>query len=153
MCFLTIEDNTGEIEVIVFPRDYEKFKQDLDTDNKVFIKGRVSAEENKDAKLILQDEVLFEKMPKELWIKYKSIDSMRENELKLKQLVSRFAGRDNIIVYCEQEKKYKQLPDNMKIMLNDATENEFIRIYGKENISTKAASLKKMWKLTSLEKR
>jgi hypothetical protein len=97
--------------------------------------------------------VLFEKMPKELWIKYKSIDSMRENELKLKQLVSRFAGRDNIIVYCEQEKKYKQLPDNMKILLNDATENEFIRIYGKENISTKAASLKKMWKLTSLEKR
>jgi DNA polymerase-3 subunit alpha len=153
MCFLNIEDNTGEIEVIVFPRDYEKFKQDLDTDNKVFIKGRVSTEENKDAKLILQDEVLFEKMPKELWIKYKSIDSMRENELKLKQLVSRFAGRDNIIVYCEQEKKYKQLPDNMKILLNDATENEFIRIYGKENISTKAASLKKMWKLTSLEKR
>ena len=43
MAFLNIEDLVGTVEVVVFPRDYEKYAPLLVEDSKVFIKGRISA--------------------------------------------------------------------------------------------------------------
>ena len=42
MAFVTLEDMLGSVEVVVFPKDYEKNQQYLNEDSKVFIKGRVS---------------------------------------------------------------------------------------------------------------
>lgn len=60
MAFLNLEDLVGNMEIIVFPKDYERYGSMLMEDAKVFIKGRVSAEEDKDAKLILGQLVTFE---------------------------------------------------------------------------------------------
>ncbi|MEG2774952.1 MAG: DNA polymerase III subunit alpha, partial [Acetivibrio sp.] len=54
MAFVTVEDLLGTTEVIVFPRDYEKNKFLLEEESKVFIKGKISVEEEKPAKLICQ---------------------------------------------------------------------------------------------------
>ncbi len=42
MAFLTLEDLLGTVEVVIFPRDYEKNRQWLEINEKVFISGRVS---------------------------------------------------------------------------------------------------------------
>ena len=60
MAFLNLEDLVGNVEVIVFPRDYEQYGSQLLEDAKVFVKGRVSAEEDKDGKLIFEQVVSFE---------------------------------------------------------------------------------------------
>ncbi len=60
MCFVTIEDLVGTVEVIVFPKSYVKYNSMLADDEKILVKGRVSAEEDKDAKLICEDIVTFE---------------------------------------------------------------------------------------------
>ena len=52
MAFVTVEDLLGTVEVVVFPRDYEKNRALLEIDQKVFIKGRVSEEDEKASKLI-----------------------------------------------------------------------------------------------------
>ena len=52
MAFLQVEDLVGTIEVIVFPKTYEQYGSKLMEDEKVLLRGRVSAEEDKDAKLI-----------------------------------------------------------------------------------------------------
>ncbi len=59
MCFLTVEDLMGPVEVIVFPQSYEKYGPLLQEEAKVFIRGRVSVEEDKDAKLLLDEVVTF----------------------------------------------------------------------------------------------
>ena len=46
MAFLTVEDLVGTVEVVVFPRDYEKCQMFLNEDARLFIQGRVSAEEH-----------------------------------------------------------------------------------------------------------
>ena len=46
MAFLTIEDLVGTVEVVVFPRDYENNRLYLEEDSKVFVKGRVSEEDD-----------------------------------------------------------------------------------------------------------
>ena len=42
MAFVTIEDLVGTVEVLVFPRDYERGRSQLVEDSKVFVRGRVS---------------------------------------------------------------------------------------------------------------
>ncbi len=49
MAFVTVEDLLGTVEVVVFPRDYEKNREYLEIDSKVFIRGRVSEEDERPA--------------------------------------------------------------------------------------------------------
>ncbi len=60
MAFLNVEDLVGNVEVVVFPKDYEKYASLLVEDAKIFIKGRVSVEEEKDGKLICEQIAGFE---------------------------------------------------------------------------------------------
>lgn len=60
MAFISLEDLVGTVEVVVFPRDYEKFGSLLTDEAKVFVKGRVSVEEDKNGKLICEQIVSFE---------------------------------------------------------------------------------------------
>ncbi len=65
MAFLNLEDLVGNVEVVVFPKDYEKYGSLLQEDAKIFIKGRISVEEDKDGKLICEQIISFEEAAKE----------------------------------------------------------------------------------------
>ncbi len=54
MAFVTLEDLVGTVEVVVFPRDYETYNQYLTDDNKIFVRGRVSCEDDRPSKLICE---------------------------------------------------------------------------------------------------
>ena len=56
MAFLTIEDLMGTVEVVVFPRDYERNQNYLNEDSKVFVKGRVSEEDDAPEQIDLRDD-------------------------------------------------------------------------------------------------
>ncbi len=60
MAFLNLEDLVGNVEIVVFPRDYEQYSSLLTEDAKIFVKGRVSVEEDKDGKVICEQIVGFE---------------------------------------------------------------------------------------------
>ena len=53
MAFLTLEDVYGTVEIMVFPRDYEKYRSQLLVDKKVFVVGKAAVEEDRPAKVIL----------------------------------------------------------------------------------------------------
>ena len=59
MAFLTVEDLVGTVEVVVFPRDYEKWQTLITDDARVFIQGRVNAEDDRPSKLILRKSPFF----------------------------------------------------------------------------------------------
>ena len=60
MAFLNLEDLVGNVEIVVFPRDYEKYSGLLNEDAKIFVRGHASVEEDKDGKLICEEIVSFE---------------------------------------------------------------------------------------------
>ena len=80
MAFLTVEDLVGTVEVMVFPRDYEKWQNMINEDARVFIQGRVSAEDDKASKLILEKVRPFSDIPRELWIQFESKDDYSQKE-------------------------------------------------------------------------
>ncbi|MDE5746905.1 MAG: hypothetical protein K2I21_04940, partial [Acetatifactor sp.] len=55
-----LEDLVGSVEVVIFPRDYEQYSSLLTEDAKLFIRGRISVEEDKDAKLICEQIASFD---------------------------------------------------------------------------------------------
>ena len=112
MAFLTLEDMYGSIEVLVFPKDYTKYKAICDVDARLLIKGRVTIEEERGAKLICQKMVSLNDIPRELWIKFSDIDEFNRLEESLKVITAQFDGRDNIVAYCAKEKLIKRYPQS-----------------------------------------
>lgn len=134
MAFLQVEDLLGSVEVIVFPKDYEKYSAKLVEDNKVFIRGRVSLEEDRDGKLICEKITSFDEIPKKLWIKF---PTMADYEEKIDGLLKELAesdGKDSVILYIDDEKVMKKLPPNRNVHADDALQKKLGANYGPENI-------------------
>ena len=98
MAFLNVEDLVGTVEVIVFPRDYEKNASRLVEDNKVFIEGRASVEEEKGAKLICEKMFSFDEVPKKLWIKYPDMDAYEAANEDVMNILATSEGIDQVIL-------------------------------------------------------
>ena len=110
MAFITVEDLVGSVEVLVFPKPYEQYAPLLNEDAKVFIEGRVSAEDDKASKLILERLTLFEERPKEVWIAFENLKDYQEKESRLLALTADTQGSDEIVIYIRDPRMMKKLP-------------------------------------------
>ena len=117
MAILTLEDLLGTVEVVVFPRDYEKYKEYLQEENKVFIRGRVSEEDDAPSKLICESVVPFSQTRKELWLQYADKDTFLAQEQMLYDLIGSSDGRDEVVIYCKKERVVKRLGRNRNVQV------------------------------------
>ena len=117
MAILTLEDLLGTVEVVVFPRDYEKYKEYLKEENKVFIRGRVSEEDDAPSKLICESVVPFSQTRKELWLQYADKDTFLAQEQMLYDLIGNSDGRDEVVIYCKKERVVKRLGRNRNVQV------------------------------------
>lgn len=147
MAFITLEDLVGTVEIIVFPRDYEKYKLLLQDDSKVFIQGKVTVEEEKPAKLICSKVIPFEAIPKDVWIKYPNKDSFVKDEQTLYQILSQSDGEDSVIIYLEYEKAIKHLPKSKNINVESDIIKKLKGIYGDDNVQVIEKSIEKAIKM------
>ena len=134
MAFLTVEDLAGSVEVIVFPRQYEIYGPKMNEEEKVFITGKTNVEDEKDGKLILETMVTFEDAPKKLWIKFPSIGEYEKKAAVLNSILETSEGNDEVIIYCEAEKKMNKLPKNCNIKADDEILNHLKTAFGEDCI-------------------
>ena len=130
MAFLTIEDLAGTVEVVVFPKDYEKNQKYLNEDSKVFIKGRVSEEDDAPSKLICETIIPFEQTKKELWIQYADKLAYMEDEPHLFDMLKESEGNDSVIIYCKAERVVKRLPAGRNICIEPVILGRLANYYG-----------------------
>lgn len=134
MAFLQVEDLLGSVEVIVFPRDYEKYSPKLYEDSKVFIQGRVSLEEDKDGKLICEKVTAFEEIPKKLWVKFPDMEAYEQSAKELLDMLSESDGNDSVIIYIEGIKAIKRLPPNRNVNADEGLSEKLAKRFGQDNI-------------------
>ena len=70
MAFVSLEDMVGTVEALVFPKIYEKNKQYLTEDSKVFLRGRASIGDDPVGKLVCEEVIPFSAIPNELWLQF-----------------------------------------------------------------------------------
>ena len=134
MAFLTLEDMTGSVEVIVFPKSYEDQGALLQEDRKVFIQGRVQAEEDKDGKLICEKIIPFEDVPRKLWIRFPDRASYEAGAKELFELIDRNGGRDKVILYLEDVHQRRILPPGQGVRADRDLVDRLGRIFGSANV-------------------
>ena len=134
MAFITIEDLVGTVEVIVFPRDYEKIGKMLNVDDKVFVSGRISAEEDRASKMILESIRPFSEPKKELWIQFADVEEFKRREPELLSTIMDSEGSDSVIIYVKKEKMKKVLPASRNIKITDELLGRLYQIFGEKNV-------------------
>ena len=143
MAFVTVEDMVGSVEVLVFPRDYESKKAQLNEDDKVFIRGRASIGDEPVGKLILEQVIPFDAVPRELWIKFADKDEYDEKSAGILEILKQSEGNDTVIFYLEKERAKKILPANWKIRADQQVLEVLSQKISEKNIKLVEKGLKR----------
>ena len=143
MAFLTIEDLMGTVEVVVFPRDYERNQNYLNEDSKVFVKGRVSEEDDAASKLICETIIPFEETKRELWIQYGDKLEYGEDEPHLFDMLGESEGNDTVVIYCKRERAIKRLPAGRNVCAEPALIVKLKNYYGEDRIRVVEKSIER----------
>ena len=144
MAFLTVEDLYGSVEVIVFPRQYERYHALMQEDSKVFILGHASVEEERNGKLICDKIYSFDDARRELWIQFPDKETFEKQENEILTLLSGSDGQDQVVIYLAKERAMKRLGKNMSVFANNELINELNKKVGEKNIKVLEKSIEKM---------
>lgn len=134
MAFLTIEDLVGTVEVVVFPKDYEKNQQYLNEDERVFVRGRVNSEDDKPSKLICEKIWKFAEVPQELWVQFADMDAYREREKELFDILRDSDGKDYVAIYVRSARAVRRLGENWTVKADESLLARLGAAFGKENV-------------------
>ena len=134
MAFITVEDLAGSVEIIVFPRDYEKYSGLLNMDSKVFVSGRVAVEEDRASRMILERITPFPEPKTELWIQFADLEEYRKREEELYRALMDSEGSDRVIIYVRKENQKKTLPENRNVQADQELLERLQGTFGEKNV-------------------
>ena len=106
----------------------------INEDDRVFIQGRVSAEDDKASKLILEKVRMFDDMPKELWIQFESREDYAKAETGLVDDLMESRGNSTVVIYLKDVKAMKKLPPAYQVHIEDSWLERMGEKYGSFNV-------------------
>ncbi|MCR5211538.1 MAG: DNA polymerase III subunit alpha [Lachnospiraceae bacterium] len=135
MAFVTIEDMTGTIETIFFPKTFERYKDMLGNDEKLLIRGRSSVEENKDAKLLVEECIRFSDVPSVLWVNFKDKDEYEKKGEKLLSILKDRPGNERVMIRLASERLVKNaLSSKEGVTISPALIEDLKKEFSDENV-------------------
>ena len=137
MAFATLEDLVGTLEVIVFPKDYEKYGPMLEKDAKLFVQGRVSAEEDKASKLICEKMWRFEDVHAQIWIQFPTKEDYMQRAEEIRRIVSAEPGDDEIIIYVRDPRSIAKLGRACPVKATKEVIGALKDAFGEENVKVR----------------
>ena len=147
MAFITLEDLLGPVEVIVFPRDYEANRDLFTEDSKLFIRGRVSIGDDPVGKLVCEQVIPFDSIPKELWLQFPDMETYQSGEQRLLTSLRSSEGKDRVVIYLQKERAKKVLPANWNVQVTPGLLEELGRGLGEKNVKVVEKGLEKLGKM------
>ncbi|WP_270563957.1 DNA polymerase III subunit alpha [Clostridium beijerinckii] len=136
MAFLKLEDLTGTIEVIVFPKTLEKVKELCVTDSLVIVKGRLSLKEDEPPKLICESIEPLEKVnTSKVYLRVDDKVAATILSKKLKELlIKEYIGDTPIYIFESKGKQKFRVPRDRWISLDSDVMNLLRQTLGDENV-------------------
>ena len=144
MAFITLEDLVGTAEVVVFPRDYEKNQALIKEEARVLVQGRVSAEDDKASKLILERIRSFEDIPREVWIQFADLGAYTAQEQELYRELQSEPGDSTVVIYLKDVKAIKKLPPAYQVRISEGWLDNMRKKYGESNVKVVERVLKNL---------
>ena len=92
------------------------------------------AEEDKAAKLICTEIISMDDLPRELWIRFKNKEAFFAEEEKLYQMLAGSDGKQEVVIYLEEERAVKRLSRNRCVEISAELLETLRNAYGEEQI-------------------
>ncbi|MEE0980712.1 MAG: OB-fold nucleic acid binding domain-containing protein, partial [Acutalibacteraceae bacterium] len=154
MAFVDLEDITGSIEVIVFPKTLIQNAPLIAEGNVVVIKGRLDVRDDEPPKLICEFISTPENAQKEQAQPVKPAEATQEQTVKKKRiglflrfpsegcpeqlqaekLLAIFEGRTPLYYYFADKKEYRNMPFERFVDVNEPLLDELKKVLGEENV-------------------
>ncbi len=138
MAFVTVEDRTGEIEVVVFARQYLGSAGVLVTENPVIVHGTVSVRDEEKPKILmnscerlLTDAEFAADKPKTLYLRVASTDTPAA--VQALAALRRAPGDRPVVLYDLAKARYVRLAD-CRVQISDSLCGTLAALLGKDNV-------------------
>jgi len=147
MAFVSLEDMVGTVEALIFPKIYEKHKQHLVEDSKVFLRGRASIGDDPVGKLVCEEVIPFSEIPSELWIQFQNQAEYSEKMDAVMEELRNSEGKDRVVMYLKQEKMMKRLSENWAVEAREPLLVKLYQILGEKNVKVVQKIIEKKAKI------
>ena len=134
MAFITLEDMVGTVEVLIFPKIYEKSRAFLTEDSKVFLRGRVSIGDDPVGKLICEEVIPFEQIPNELWLQFEDQELYGKKIDDVMAVLRESEGKDRVVIYLKKERMLKRLSENWAVDAGNGLTGQLASVLGAANV-------------------
>ena len=136
MAFLTLEDLTGSIEVIVFPKTLENVKNLCVADSLVIVKGRISLKEDEAPKLLCESIEPLEKInSSKVYLRADNEIEAKKLNIRLKEILKEeHKGDTPIYLVAMRERQKYRVPRDRWISLNSDVISVLRNNFGEENV-------------------
>ena len=140
MAYVTLEDDTGSMELLVFARTLNESGNYIKENSPVIVTGRISVRDEKEPQILcdtlrplgdLEEERAAVQVPGRLYLKLNREDDPRLRKVKL--VLSMFPGEGQAVLYFEDTKKRL----GTKCEIQPALVDELRSLLGKENVVLK----------------
>ncbi|QSX07140.1 DNA polymerase III subunit alpha [Sedimentibacter sp. zth1] len=141
MSFITVEDLYGDIEVIVFPKIFNKYNKYIFDDSIILVYGILSVHEDDNLKIICNKIVPISEVKKsnKLYLQIESIKHFRKIKTELYDILNASKGSNEVLLYSKLEKSKMVIPQEEWVDINNNNDliNNLIKLLGKENVIIK----------------
>ena len=136
MAFITVEDLYGQFEAVVFPGVFDRTRQYLSEDAKVYVSGRINIGRDNNASLIADDIIPFDRTAKKVWIAFSDKQDYDSQSSKLDDLCFENPGGSDVTVYLRRERKIKNLGKSMRVDSSADFLGKLREAFGEDNVRT-----------------
>ncbi len=147
MAFVTVEDLLGSVEVVVFPKDYEKYRDVLTDDAKVFFQGRASIGDEPKGKLICERVIPFSSLPSQLWLQFADKQDYDARIGEVMEILKQSDGNDGVTIYLAKERARKVLPPNLNVSCDPELLEQLYRVLGEKNVKAVQKTIESLGKM------
>ena len=147
MAFVSLEDMVGTAEALVFPKIYEKNKQDLTEDSKVFLRGRASIGDDPVGKLVCEEVIPFSAIPNELWLQFEDQEFYERTVDSVMAVLRESEGKDRVVMYLKKERKLRRLSPSWAINAQGRLLEELYTLLGEKNVKVVQKTIEKRDKI------
>jgi DNA polymerase-3 subunit alpha len=135
MAFVKLEDLYGTIEVIIFPKHFEKYKSLITNDALVIITGRVSMREEEQPKVICEGMKPISKVKSEkVYIQMNDTDTINKAMAELKPLLMEHKGSTPVYLFSKKERNTFRLARELWIDSEEEIIETLRKKFGSVNV-------------------
>ena len=135
MAFLQLEDLTGTIEVIVFPKTLDRVRESIKEDSLVVIKGRISIKEDELPKLICETIEPLEKInSSKVYIKVENMNHAKAFIKEARAIPEEYKGDTAVYLFTSNDRKQYRGPRDIWINIDSDAISYLKELMGEDNV-------------------